>query len=98
MSHNLSPSASDQCNSIACFTPLPALFLRAGLPEEVAISKKALERGWAVLAFSSQDQNHHCWDSSFPPEASADFLPVCAMQISRNLIGMKVRSANPADV
>ena len=51
--------------------------LGLGLPEEVAVTKKALRKGWAVVAFSSTDRREHqCWDSSFPPEESKDTLPV----------------------
>lgn len=43
-----------------------------GLPEEVGVTKTALQKGWAVVAFSSTDRRHKCWDSAFPPERSAD--------------------------
>lgn len=47
----------------------------AGLPEEVAIAKAALRRGWAAVAFSSIDRKQRCWDTRLPgrePDSSSD--------------------------
>ena len=44
-----------------------------GLPEELAVTKAALKRNLAVVAFSSMDRElHRCWDTTYPPEKSAD--------------------------
>lgn len=48
------------------------------LPEDLALKQAALERGYAVVAVSSQET---CWDSSFPPENSVD------AQIVKKVIG-----------
>ena len=45
----------------------------SGLPEELAVTKAALKRNLAVVAFSSMDRElHRCWDTTYPPEKSAD--------------------------
>ncbi|KAK9797360.1 hypothetical protein WJX73_002960 [Symbiochloris irregularis] len=66
----------------------------SGLPEEVAITLKALNRHWAVLAFSSSDRTRYrCWDSNFPPENSVDTL-----QVIRTFHTVATREGWPQDL
>ena len=52
----------------------------AGLPEEVSVTKAALRRDYAVVAFSSLDRQMRCWDISYGADlaSSSDLAKVCS--------------------
>jgi hypothetical protein len=56
--------------AIQCLTSLTAFLDQqlvgcAGLPEEMAIVKKALARSYVPVAFSSADKDNRCWDGQW---------------------------------
>jgi hypothetical protein len=63
------------------------MLICTGLPEEVSVTKAALKRDFAVVAFSSTDRKtHQCWDTSYSADAqnSVDMLKVRLPKITRS--------------
>ncbi len=59
--------------------------LCAGLPEEVGITRSALQRGWAAVAFSSLDRQQRCWDPHVPGHDVDTSRDIPAVHFSRNM-------------
>jgi len=63
----------------------PPVPLCAGLPEEVGITRSALQRGWAAVAFSSLDRQQRCWDPHVPGHDVDTSRDIPAVHFSRNM-------------